>query len=388
MTTMKRNRIVIAGIALAFVTILTTAQAQKIDDERMLRDLKVAENVLTTLIRQKFEGDRMFFPLSVTGSYQAGYGVTFTLPADYTTPIIFSISADDAFLYGTSWGDREYRPRQPREVRVNSGDIRLKDDNDRTLDSLRDASNNKLVDAAKEFLADYGDIISQLPATEKIVITNQGSQPRLWVGSLVNAPGRSHLSIELSKADLNQFKQGRMTREQVLKKITVVNAQTVNDAEPDLELLSTIFNRLYRPDLSKTYFTEGNIYYERLKDFGAVFYMQVFSSNRTFNERFNMPTVGLQDVDQEERDRKVKEIYPQFEKELKENIVEYGRTVKSLSDEEQLIFNVRVTQCDACKIPSTLELSLKGSVLKDFHDGKITREAAMGKMTVKKGQDQ
>jgi hypothetical protein len=116
--------------------------------------------------------------------------------------------------------------------------------------------------------------------------------------------------------------------------------------------------------------------------------MQVFSSNRTFNERFNMPTVGLQDVNQEERDRKVKEIYPQFERELKENIVEYGRTVKSLSDEEQLIFNVRVTQCDACKIPSMLELSVKGSVLKDFHDGKITREAATSKMTVKKGQDQ
>jgi hypothetical protein len=101
-----------------------------------------------------------------------------------------------------------------------------------------------------------------------------------------------------------------------------------------------------------------------------------------------MPTVGMHEVGQEERDKKVKELYPVFEKELKENIIEYGRTLKSLNDDERLVFNVRVTQCMRCKIPSTLEMTIKGAMLKDYNAGKINRETAIGRIEVKKGQDQ
>ncbi len=57
------------------------AQAQNIDEERMKRDIAVAENVLNTLIKQEF-GKRSFFPIEVRGSYRAGYGVTFSIPTD------------------------------------------------------------------------------------------------------------------------------------------------------------------------------------------------------------------------------------------------------------------------------------------------------------------
>jgi len=35
---------------------------------------------------------------------------------------------------------------------------------------------------------------------------------------------------------------------------------------------------------------------------------------------------GFKSVDQETRDKKVKELYPEFEKNLKEDMLEYGRT--------------------------------------------------------------
>jgi hypothetical protein len=101
-----------------------------------------------------------------------------------------------------------------------------------------------------------------------------------------------------------------------------------------------------------------------------------------------MPTMGLDDVDQETRDKKVKEVYPKFEQELKDNILEYGRTIKSLKDEEVLVFQVTMTKCVGCGIPSSLELSIKGSVLKDFSAGKADRNAVLNKFTVKKGENQ
>lgn len=392
----------IIGILMSgIVLIASPAFAQKIDEARMERDIEVAENILKTLVRQQFDQQRMFFGFNVEGSYQEGFGVTFRFPADFTTPIAFNMSGMGGDVVWVDEMPRGYTysvtTREDREAQQKAKEelerVRLKAKTARETeinpDSIRQVYNEKLISAAKDFLVDYGDLISQLSPTEKIVITNRGDQPRIWVNQFFTSPKRSHLSVEITKGDITAHKQGKLTRDQTLKKINVVNTESVDAVEPDLELLSSIFNRLYRSDLSSTFFTDEGIYYERLKDFGAVYYMRVYSSNQLPNSRlFNMPTAQLSEVDQEARDKKVKELYPAFEKDIKENIVEYGRTVKSLGDNESLIFNVRLTKCEGCGIPSSLELSVKGNVLKDYASGKVTKEAAIGKISVKKGQAQ
>jgi hypothetical protein len=210
----------------------------------------------------------------------------------------------------------------------------------------------------------------------------------MWVGPYYGSSKRIHVSVEGNKADITAFKQGKMTRDQLLSRLKVVNTESVDIKEPEMELFSSIIGRLYRPDLSKTYFTEGNIYYERLKDYGVVYYMQVYSSNQGEYKRYSLPTQNLEDVDEETRNKKVVELLPKFEQDLKENILEYGRTLKTLKDDETLVFNVTLTKCKGCNIPSTLELSIKNSVLKDFATGKLDKNAGVSKFTVKKGPNQ
>ncbi|MBA4057036.1 MAG: hypothetical protein C0490_20140 [Marivirga sp.] len=385
------------------------AFAQKLDEERMERDIAVAENVLTTLIKQQFSNQRTFFPLEIKGSYQPGYGVTFSLPADFTTPIAFiqGNGSSDVFLWSTEppgvgptySNDFNYENRQrsadDREAAIaGEKSIRLKDKSKEKgrldMDSVRDAYNIKVIEAAKTFIVDYGDMIAQLNPQEKVIISNQGNHPRMWVNQYFSAPKRTHLSIEVLKSDLTQLRQGKITRDQALAKIKVVNTETVEAVEPDLELLSSIFTRLYSQDLSKTYFTGDNVYFERLKDFGVMYYMQVYSGieRGDYSKRYIMPTLGLDDVDQQTKDKKVKELYPKFEQDLKDNILEYGRTIKSLKDDEVLVFQVAITKCAGCGIPSSLELSIKGSALKEFNAGKADRNAMMSKFSVKKGENQ
>jgi len=69
-------------------------------------------------------------------------------------------------------------------------------------------------------------------------------------------------------------------------------------------------------------------------------------------------------------------------------MLEYGRTIKSLKEDENLIIEINLTQCRRCAIPSTLELAIKNSVLKDYSSGKITKDAALAKITMKKGPEQ
>lgn len=406
---MRMKRVVGFLISVWTISAVMVVAQSKVDEARMNRDMEIAENVLQTILRQEF-GKRNFFPYEVSGSYRAGYGVTFRLPNDFDVPmaliwndepnIVINNGRDGSYSYSYSSDrvsegvtiqneeceDCAKAPARTPQKRITSSEA--KKARNGSSDSLRVAYNQKIINASKTFIADYGDLISQLSPDERIVITNrnEGGQ-RFWYG--INPQSKyTLLSIESSKADVAQYKQGKLTRDQLLAKMKVVNSETIDELNPDLELLSSIFNRLYRPDLSNTYYSEGNIFYERLKDFGVIYYMNVVSSTRNDYGQHSSPTLKLNDVDQATRDKKVKEVYPVFEKEIKANLLEYGRTLKSLKEDESLMLTIGLTKCEKCAIPSSLELSVKYSVLNDYNSGKLTKEAAMDKIILKKGPNQ
>jgi hypothetical protein len=406
-------------VLMMFMGTVVLAQ-NKIDEERMQRDIEVAENILGTLIKQQY-GKRQFFPMEVQGSYLPGYGVTFRVPSQMFGNMFYiqgggdawNITAPDEPLppgtsFSYSYSTNEKEDELPVKAQAEAQKAKVEADRSYQLakrtsprakvakrkigdDSVRNSYQDKVLEAAKNFIADYGDLLTQLQPNEKIIVTNKSEGENLrmtWIGSMDGAMKQSLVIVEGNKGDVNQFRQGKISREQLLAKVKVVNSEISDELQPDLELLSSILNRLYSRDLSKTFFADGNIYYERLKDFGALYHMQVYASNITNDDLYDMPTVRLQDLDQEARDKKVKELYPEFEKNVKEDLLEYGRTIKSLKDDENLILEINLTQCRHCAIPSALELTIKNSVLKDYSSGKITKDAALSKITVKKGPEQ
>jgi len=258
-----------------------------IDEERMQRDMEVAENILGTLIKQQY-GKRQFFPMEVQGNYLPGYGVTFHVPSEMFGNM-FLLQGDGngwiappepmhpgvySYSYNTSDGeqvqktkseaDRSYQIAKRTSPRGKKQKI--------STDSAGASYHEKILEAAKNFIADYGDLLTQLKPNEKIIITNKSEGENLrmtWIGSLDGAMKQKLIIVEGTKGDVNQFRQGKISRDQLLAKVKVVNSEISDELQPDLELLSSILNRLYSSDLSKTFFSDGNIYYEQLKDFGA-----------------------------------------------------------------------------------------------------------------------
>jgi hypothetical protein len=389
---MKRVvRFMLVHVLTLAVVIATQAQS-KVDDDRMKRDIEIAENVLETLIKQKFD-KRGFFPMEIQGRYLPGFGVTFRVPSDSYSPWLMNIGegsstvvvggTPEAKSYSYSYSTDDAPGARTRDKEKAKTKIRS------NRDSVMMIYNQRVIEAAKEFLSDYADLIGQLTPQERVAITNRGGENSSMYFPRGGNSKRSMLNIEATKGDISQLQQGKISRDQFFKNVKVVNTESVEELAPDLELFSSIFSRLYRSDLSKTYFSQENIYYERMKDFGAIYYMQVYSSNPYDNpKRHNMPTLGLDDVDQATRDKKVKDLYPAFEKDVKENMLEYGRTLRSLNDNESLVLNIRMTTCGGCGIPSTLELSVPNTVLKDYNMGKVTKDAAVAMVNVKKGANQ
>ncbi len=392
----------------AMTSSFMAAGQAKVNDQRMDQDIEVAENILGTLARQQF-GRRNFFPIEVNGTYLPGYGVTFRLPqgsafnlymmksSDMAPAIVGGVGQGSSYSY--SYGVSTTLPEGNEEMIA-----RDKSEKDRTTirskspgtgrkinsDSVNASNDKKFLEIARGFLADYGDVISQLRPEEKIIITNRseefGDFEFKWRGGM--GQGRSMISAEAKRDDIIQLKMGKITRDQFLSRLTVVNTEPSDKLDPDLEVLSSMFSRLYRQDLSKTYYTEGEVSYERLKDYGVVYFMRVYSSNQEDDNRWSMPTLAMENVSTPERDKKVKELYPKFESDLKDNLIEYARTLRSLKDDEQVVLNVKLTKCVGCGIPASLEVSVKNSVLKDYGSGKITKEAALTKVTVKKVGEQ
>jgi hypothetical protein len=425
---MKRTVMILIGLLAAFGTYFAMGQGQT-ENERMGQDIEVAENILSTLIKQQF-GKKVFFPVDVHGSYTSGFGVTFRLPQNsgaftmikmagmeniYGPEIMIAPSPDaPAISYSYSYssdgrGEREEKRRTSEddrrvaenEKRIAEGEKKMQQAQKESAegqrktatkvrkaamldrDSLRIVADKRFLDVAKNFLADYGDVLSQLKPDERILITNRGEgfdRAFPWGGEA----RRSLISVEAKRDDITQLRQGKLTRDQFLGKLKVVNSESTDKLDPDLEVFASMFSRLYREDLSKTYYSEGDVNYERMKDFGVIYYMRVYSSVEQDERKFYIPTIATGNLNQVERDKKVKELYPAFEASIKDNLVEYGRTIHSLKDEEQIVFNIRLTKCDACGIPESIEVSVKASVLKDYAAGKLNKLEAMEKMNVKK----
>jgi hypothetical protein len=417
----------IVGFIVMLIMAAQPTVAQKIDNERMDRDIEIAENALTTMIRLQFQRNR-YYGMDIKGNYTPGYGVTLRIPGEHNFigavgwdmsggPSVLAAPAPPgvSYEYKTGTAGDVAVIRQGSNSDGNSASVVVidgrpdKTPSDRSgkertakersgkdaarQDSAREVYYEKVIKASKDFLADYGDVLSQLAPEEKILITNRGEGNRYMYWDKSSSNSRTMVTIEATKGDITAFKQGKINRDQLLGKMKVVNTQSTNEVNTDLELLSSIMNRLYRSDLAKTYYIDEGIYYERLKEFGAIFYMNVVSSieqdvQSGEGRKFRMPTQKLQDLSQAERDKKVTELYPAFEKDIRESILEYGRTLKTLGPQEMLIFNVRLTKCEECGIPSTIELSVKNSVLKDYSEGKITHDAAAAQLNIKKGPAQ
>src|SRR5579859_4556596 len=243
------------------------AQA-KIDEERMQRDIEIAENILSTMVRQQI-GKRSFFPMEVQGSYLPGYGVTFRLPSEFFgglflvqseglswnidapvppgEPVEPAIAGEPSYpvsAYSKSYRRNEDRTREER----NTVKARTKTKVSRnSSDSSKMAYNKKLLEAAQNFIADYGDLLSQLPPNEKIVITNKGEGQNfrmVWADGF-EKQRQNMITVEGTRSDVNQFRQGKITRDQLLSKFRIVNSEVSDELQPDLELLTSIFNRLY-----------------------------------------------------------------------------------------------------------------------------------------------
>ncbi len=432
-----------SAIILAALISLPLIAAQNIDDERMTRDLEIAKNILATLI--KTESDSYWGSTSVNASYVDGYGVIFTLPANmlfiHRTPsrattepfevnvpssgIIIDENAEEiekklkAMEYQVQELQEQSRKLEEK-AKIIEEKVPESEDEARNLErqarvTLRQADDleRKVRDFERKgqqfriqtfingeggleeinwenimvtFLADYADLIGQLKPSDKVLIKQEAPfDDIIWVG--VNnglheiGDKSSRLSVEATKKDISAYKAGKLSLDELKGKMSI-KRKAPGEKLPDMEIFSSILRKYYSPELSQTFFTEGSPKYEVLENFGVIMYIKMYSAYMDHG-LFSMPALNRQNVNPSERKEAIQTLYPKFKEDIREFVIDYGRTIRSLNEDDMFLLKIEMTRCEDCNIPKSIDVAVKMDNLMQFDQQKLTREKALMTIEIK-----
>ncbi len=395
-----------------------TVVAQAIDEERMNRDLEVAKNILATLM--KSDSDMYLEGRSLEADYLEGYGVIFTIPRHFMyfhipppkvgppnvriegigeDRAIVIVPGDDAktikeqkrALEEVEEARKEEFKAQEQamaemEAEVKEYEKQMEVEMENWGETVLE-QNEKLEQVMITFLADYADLIGQLKPEDKILINQESPYENygvLWTtdeGS-IESPEFASLSMEVAKKEITNYKSGKISLEEFKKRISIKTKEP-EKKRADLEMFASIFKQYYSPKLSKTFFTEGTPSYEVLDNFGVIFKIKTYSSY-VEGKLYYMPVLGEEKVNSNDRKETIEKLYPEFENDIKNFIIDYGRTIKSIEDDGTLVLKIGITKCEECSIPKSIEVSVKMEVLKQFDQQKLSREKAAAAIEIKK----
>lgn len=373
-------------ILFCFVVSSLLAGAQEIDAERMARDLKIAEDILGTLSEQD---SRLFYSNNVESNYVPDYGVIFTIPMK---PFVFKSTVKGRVAYSTSGSgvtiidSRVKSDEDARVIRERDNDVSVVPDAD--SDDELEIDESKIVEEMESttreqiitFLADYADLIGQLKPSDRIVVQTKNRNEVYLFNTRGGKVSSSGISAQVLKSDISSYKQGKLDRDAFISKIEF--SEEGEEVAKDIELFATILSRLYEPDLSSTYYLSSRrIAYTSLKNMGVTFSLKFYSSSSDEGIH-TIRTTGETGLTQEQRNEKVNAMYPEFERSFKENLLDYGRTVKSLDPNEMLIFKVRLTECRGCDMPNEIKVSVKMKTLQDYDKGALSKSKALEQISV------
>lgn len=331
------------------------------DQAIMDKDLEVAENILATLLKQSSSDQLIYLGRGqqIEAKYLANYGVVFNVASNH-------------FKFSYNRNDNHDNAEVDWEV-------------------MEDESSKSMSEIFQNFLADYGHMIRQLRPTDKILVKTE-SQGN-WSGVAVFAgqkkmkkknPG---LSAEVTKSDMEAYEKGDLSRDELLEKIRLNEYPNVAELEPQLEVFSSMLARLYEVDLTDTYYMANEPDYDRMKNFGITYYLKYYSSTVHDDDNYSLPTISRKNVSKAERDKLVEEMYPDFIRGFKQNILDYGHILKTIDPNEMLVFHIKLTSCEGCKMPAIIEVSTKKAVVNEYRDGKIDLDKAISMIEVKTAED-
>ncbi|MGD8426107.1 MAG: hypothetical protein PVH63_00685 [Balneolaceae bacterium] len=374
-------------------------QQTSIDNNRMSRDLNIMENILAEMFKTELKtGDNKVHIISgshflirgesdIRGTYLPGYGVIFSIPS--SQPFIAGLSGGDSksFSYNFRYGDG---------------------------DDGENISEESITNRIKEFLREYGSTIGQLTGDDKVMVIYNAEDlsPRIAFFSSDEKEKQNKIptiSVVARESDLQAYRSGKISAETFNDRLDISKVEDGTD-QKDLKIMANIIETAFKDTGEKAFRVSGSVNYLKLDNFGALFSFDarystggvVFSRIAPLSEESARAVEVIRDKrvvkdkvkkeddktakefeEQEARQKQiVLEAYKTFLGDLKEYLVDYGRTLKSVNTNQHILISVTFSSRFE-DIPERIDMQLQKSTLEAMDKGKMNREQAMNQITVR-----
>lgn len=370
------------------------------DMERMQRDIEVAENILASLMQEEREAGMTSGVLwgpagSIEGSYIKDFGVLFSIAPRHRLRGVV-VNKDKVFIRSGEEGVI-VSPEEPSDAE----EAIVEESDQREEERFR-----RLVEI---FATDYAYLLRQLPADEKVMIRFGAKSNRFFRGTGVwtisgSQTGGAYSAV-IKNSDVDALQKGRISEEQLRNRIEfTVEKEETTEKDRDLEILTNIFTTLYQDDSDRSIGLRGAPRYEKIEGLGAIVYLSAgppggysYTLSGTTTLQFfkydraktaPKPLKEKESKDQAELSRELSSAFPEFMGKLEEHIVEYGSIVRSLGENEVLIFRIDFFDCPDCNVlPEEVEITAQQPTLMAYRKGELSLADAIGRLKTEKKEN-
>ena len=415
---------VIIGLALGMVVITLTGLQAQVDENRMQKDLDIMKRFMIEWFKSSNPDRGNLYVKTHTASarYTPDFGILLRTPQFSTSRSSFNNR--DFFYYYDQ----------------NTGQVSVAPDADDQKDTKNmQALEDSIVRLMQGFLAAYGDIASQLPEDEKVMLVygQPGSSRNIAFargGSRVNVGGvaiagtddgdkkHGNMSVSIDKQSLDDFRAERISENELYDRMSIIRAAYEEDVPMEFKVFGGVLKDIVKVDnfskqlrehldeegedelddieddvdeveiklLSEVLTLEGSAYtrlnFEYLEGFGVVYQLKtghpfarpfVVGSGRNRIKIDSDHISGRFDGDWVD-------VYTELvTEELQRALIDYGRTLRKLKQGEWLVVLLDLPGCKECEAPSQIELKVPQNVLVQYDSRKINLDTAIDRIDIR-----
>ncbi|MFD2531060.1 hypothetical protein [Gracilimonas halophila] len=394
-------------ILIGLMTLLLSSLsfAQNFDSNRMNRDIKIMESILNELFKieaktntasgsnsalqvRSMSGNLAFSSFNrssnqVSGNYIPGYGIIFKVP--------YLISSN---ISSISVVKNEEKPNITfyYDANENSGDNQV--------------SEETVINRIKDFLKDYAPTIGQLKNGEHITIVYGKRNENLPHLRVFNISGESKAEEEVEQVpvitvsakteDLLALKNGSLSSDNFADRLIISKQDKEEKQRLDLEVMGNILKTAFEEGDGDSFhlINTNSLSYVSIDGFGVHYTLDMhrghgleaftFGAIRSFgradSEEAEESAKKIQEA-REKREATLKTEYETLKDQMKQYLVDYGRTLNSLESDQFLIVTTNISDHQDI-VPAQVNFQLKKSILEQLDRGQISREAAMNAVTI------
>ncbi len=380
--------------------------AQDFDANRMNRDVRIMESILNELFKieakttntasgsnsglevRRISGNVAFSPFSsnsnqVSGNYIPGYGVIFKVPyliSDNISSISVVKNEEEPGIIFYYDSDK------------NEGDTQV--------------SEESVINRITDFLRDYAPTIGQLKEEEQVAIVygkRNESAPRLRVFNLSGESKAKEefnqipvITVSAKAKDLMALKNGSLSSDNFAGRLSISKQGKEEKQRLDLEVMGNILKTAFEEGDGDSFhlINTNSLSYISIDGFGVHYTLDMHRGHGLHSFTFGaIASFGEANSDEaEESARKVQEArekrestlkteYQNLIDQMKQYLVDYGRTLNSLTSDQFLIVTTNISD-HSNTVPAQVNFQLKKSTLEQLDRGQISREEAINAVTI------